>query len=263
MNPTKCNELLISVKTKQKITSTIELKTRSFFFLLKRLFDIIISLLVIIFLLSWLLPVLAVLIKLDSKGSVFFVQKRVGAHGKIFNCIKLRSMVSNALANVQQAGADDPRITRVGMFLRFSYLDEFPQFFNVLLGQMSIVGPRPHMIHDCLDFIKAVPEYNLRHIVKPGITGMAQVKGYRGKVNTYFDITHRYKLDIFYIKKACFILDLKIIFQTLLQVFSSIDRLYQKEPAIEIPVTKTVPKPVIQNASGRYRQMVPGERKSA
>ena len=117
MNPTKRKELLFKVKAKHKITSTIEINTRSSFFLLKRSFDIIVALLVIIFLLSWLLPILAVLIKLDSKGSVFFVQKRVGAHGVPFSCIKLRSMVNNAFANVQQAGADDPRITSVGKFL--------------------------------------------------------------------------------------------------------------------------------------------------
>ena len=263
MNPTKRRELLLRVKAKYRTTSPIELRTNSFFLITKRSFDIIISLLVIIFLLSWLLPILAIIIKLDSKGPVFFLQKRVGAHGKTFYCLKLRSMVNNALANIEQAGINDPRITRIGKFLRVSYLDEFPQFFNVLLGQMSIVGPRPHMVHDCFEFLEAMPEYNLRHMVKPGITGMAQVKGYRGKVNSYFDITHRYKLDMFYIKKACFILDIKIILQTLSQVISLLGKLSYKGPAVEIPVTKSITSSVIRKNESWYGQLEPSERKSA
>jgi putative colanic acid biosysnthesis UDP-glucose lipid carrier transferase len=263
MNPTKRRKLLLKVRAKHRTTSTIELRTNTFFSVAKRFFDIIISLLVIIFLLSWLLPVLAILIKLDSKGPVFFLQKRVGAHGKTFRCIKLRSMVINSLANVEQAGADDPRITRVGKYLRLSYLDEFPQFFNVLFGQMSVVGPRPHMLHDCFEFLDVVPEYNLRHMVKPGITGMAQVKGYRGKINSYFDITHRNKFDMFYIKKACFILDLKIIFQTLAQVVSVFGRLSHKGTAIEYSVTKSIAPTVTRKKGDWYEQMVPSERRSA
>lgn len=257
--------------TKSGSYITSKTNQRFLFYFSKRLFDIVISLLVTIFLLSWLLPILAVLIKLDSTGSVFFLQKRVGASGKTFYCIKLRTMVKNAMANVQQAGANDPRITRVGKFLRYSYLDELPQFINVLKGDMSVVGPRPHMINDCLSFQEVVPNYNLRHQVKPGITGIAQVKGYRGKVTCYWDVTHRFKLDMFYVQKACFLFDLKIIFQTFLQIVSSLDKLYNKESeAMELTVPVPAPattkhsRPVIKKVvAPLYEQMVGGERQSA
>ncbi|MCU7550857.1 sugar transferase [Chitinophagaceae bacterium LB-8] len=238
------------------------------FLISKRLFDIVVSLLVTIFLLSWLLPILAILIKLDSKGPVFFCQKRIGAYGKPFYCIKLRSMVENAMANVEQAGANDPRITRFGKFLRYSYLDELPQFINVLNGDMSIVGPRPHMINDCLSFLQVIPDYNLRHTMKPGITGMAQIKGYRGKVNTYFDVTHRFKLDMFYIKKANFLLDLKIFLATIAQLLFSINKLYQSQLSIKVEVQAPKPaqmaKPAVKKvAAPVYQKITPPERQSA
>lgn len=196
---------------------------RTLFF--KRVFDITVSLLVIVGLLSWLLPLLAVLIKLNSKGPVFFVQKRVGAFGKIFNCFKLRTMIVNEQADVRQAETNDPRITDFGMFLRLSCLDELPQFFNVLMGDMSIVGPRPHMLKDCNEFSRIIRFYNHRNLVKPGITGMAQVKGYRGKTNSFYDITHRYKWDMFYVRNLSFQLDMRIIrltiTSTIRNVFSS------------------------------------------
>jgi putative colanic acid biosysnthesis UDP-glucose lipid carrier transferase len=256
-------------RTKSNSNSTTKNNARFLLHFSKRLFDLVVSLLVIIFLLSWLLPILAVLIKLDSKGSVFFIQKRVGAQGKIFYCLKLRTMVKNALANVQQAGANDPRITRVGKFLRYTYLDELPQFINVLNGDMSIVGPRPHMLNDCFNFLKLVPDYHLRHMVKPGITGMAQVKGYRGKVSCFWDVTHRFKLDMFYIRKACFMLDMKIIFQTFMQLLFSLDKLLPKERSIEIsgPVRSSTPastaRSKIRKVSPMYEQLVESERQSA
>jgi putative colanic acid biosynthesis UDP-glucose lipid carrier transferase len=191
---------------------------------LKRGFDIFVSLLVVTFILSWLLPILAILIKLDSRGPVFFIQKRVGAFGKIFYCFKLRTMVVNEQANIEQAQTNDPRITRFGKFLRLSCLDELPQFLNVLIGDMSIVGPRPHMIKDCKEFSKLVKQYNTRNLVKPGITGMAQVKGYRGKTRDFFDVAHRYKWDMFYVKNRSFYLDMRImgltIASTLYTVYS-------------------------------------------
>jgi putative colanic acid biosynthesis UDP-glucose lipid carrier transferase len=184
----------------------------------KRAFDILISLFIAVFILSWLIPVLAVLLKLDSRGPVFFIQRRVGAGGKLFSCLKLRSMVVNEDADFLQASDNDPRITRFGKFLRKSCLDELPQFVNVLLGDMSIVGPRPHMIADCESFEKVIPEYDSRHSVKPGITGMAQVKGYKGQTASFHDIFHRYQWDIFYVRNAGFMLDMKIIHQTVLQI---------------------------------------------
>ena len=186
----------------------------------KRTFDVAVSLLVIALVLSWLLPILALLIKLDSRGPVFFVQKRVGAMGKVFYCLKLRTMVVNDEANTQQALNNDPRITRLGKFLRISCLDELPQFFNVLIGHMSIVGPRPHMIKDCKEFSKIVKHYNYRNLVKPGITGMAQVKGYRGKTNDYYDVSHRYKWDMFYVKNRSLNLDMRIMGLTIVSTFT-------------------------------------------
>jgi len=191
----------------------------------KRAFDIIVSLLVSFFILSWLIPILAVLIKLNSRGPVFFIQKRMGTGSETFDCLKLRTMVINEKANSCQAQENDPRITSVGKFLRLTCLDELPQFFNVLKGEMSIVGPRPHMIKDCNDFIGVIPNYGLRHSVKPGITGMAQVKGYRGRTTSFYDIFHRYQWDIFYVRNASFALDMRIIYKTLLQIISSFTKI--------------------------------------
>jgi putative colanic acid biosynthesis UDP-glucose lipid carrier transferase len=190
--------------------------------LLKRIFDISVSFFVIIFILSWLLPILAILIKFSSKGPILFIQKRIGASGKVFNCIKLRTMVINDQANIQQAYKNDPRITFIGKFLRLSCMDELPQFFNVFIGNMSIVGPRPHMIKDCHEFSKIIPTYNLRNLVKPGITGMAQVKGFRGQTIDNYDVVHRYKWDMFYIKNLSFRLDMRIIKLTITTTLSAI-----------------------------------------
>ena len=201
----------------------------------KRVFDILLSIFAIVFVLSWLVPILAVFIKLDSKGPVFFIQKRVGAFGKIFHCIKLRTMIVNAEAHLLQAQQNDPRITRFGKFLRLSCFDELPQFFNVLIGDMSIVGPRPHMIKDCNEFSKLVKHYDSRNSVKPGITGIAQVKGYRGNTKDYFDVSHRYKWDMFYVKNRSFSLDVKIvgltIRSTVLSVFNRYPVKARKEEA--------------------------------
>src|SRR5258705_4443522 len=147
---------------------------------LKRIIDIIFATLMIIFILSWLIPILAVLIKLDSKGPVFFLQKRNKRNGKIFLCLKFRSMIVNQDADLVPAAVNDPRITRIGKFLRRNYLDEFPQFLNVLWGDMSVVGPRPHMISENLRYDELVEHYDYRNKVKPGITGLAQVMGYVG-----------------------------------------------------------------------------------
>lgn len=200
---------------------TYLVEKRNYFFF-KRIFDIILSSLVIIFLLSWLFPIIAILIKLDSSGPVFFVQRRVGRWGRSFKCLKFRTMVVNDQANVKQATENDKRITRIGNFLRKSNLDEFPQFFNVLMGQMSIVGPRPHMHSDCNSFSSVVNNYKFRNTVKPGITGLAQVKGYRGPTKNFEDIFHRYQFDAFYIRNANFWLDMRIVRKTAAQTFKMI-----------------------------------------
>ncbi|MBV4356373.1 sugar transferase [Pinibacter aurantiacus] len=188
----------------------------------KRAFDIAFSLVVIICLLSWLLPICFILIKLDSRGPVFFKQKRVGYKGRLFSCLKLRTMVVNNLADVKQATDDDVRITRVGRFFRTTNIDELPQFFNVLFGNMSIVGPRPHMTKDCRDFSNVVASYDLRHSVKPGITGMAQTKGFRGPTNDIDSVVSRYQWDIFYVRHISFFLDLKLISITFQQTLNAL-----------------------------------------
>ena len=194
------------------------------YFLFKRIGDFILSLLVIVFVLSWLIPLMALFIKLDSRGPVFFIQRRVGRWGRTFSCFKFRTMVVNEYANTEQARENDSRITRVGNFLRKSNLDEFPQFINVLLGHMSIVGPRPHMHADCDRFSKVISNYKFRNVIRPGITGLAQIKGYRGPTRDFASIFHRYQFDSFYVRNASFWLDMRIIrktaAETLRQLFS-------------------------------------------
>jgi putative colanic acid biosysnthesis UDP-glucose lipid carrier transferase len=217
--------------SKSSVSFRNELVDRRWYLTFKRAFDIIFSSLVIIFLLSWLVPLLALLIKLDSKGPIFFVQKRVGFLGRTFLCFKFRTMVVNSACDNQQALSDDPRITRLGKFLRISSLDELPQFINVLMGDMSVVGPRPHMHKDNEDFGKIVNNYRLRHYAKPGITGMAQVKGYRGPAKNFHSIFHRYQWDAFYVRNANASLDFKIIRLTAIQIVKSIFSFRSRERA--------------------------------
>ncbi len=188
----------------------------------KRLFDVIVSLLLITLVLSWLIPLLAVMIRLDSPGPVFFVQTRIGFLGIPFRCYKLRTMVVNPDSDSKQAMYNDIRITRLGHFLRITSLDELPQFLNVLIGNMSIVGPRPFMKKDDQEFSIVVSNYPLRYCAKPGITGMAQVKGYRGRTDNYLSIFHRYQWDAFYIRNARPALDFKILRITFRQTINSI-----------------------------------------
>ncbi|RLD28161.1 MAG: undecaprenyl-phosphate glucose phosphotransferase [Bacteroidetes bacterium] len=192
----------------------------------KRAFDILFSLTVIIFLLSWLTPIIAIFIKLESKGPVFFKQSRNGFNYKEFDCFKFRSMTPNKDAHLHQATRGDQRITKVGKFLRKTSLDELPQFYNVLFGDMSIVGPRPHMVSHTNMYAKKIDKFMVRHFVKPGITGLAQTSGFRGEVETDKDIIGRVKYDIFYIENWSLLLDLKIIFQTLLNTLKGDDKAY-------------------------------------
>lgn len=181
---------------------------------LKRSMDIIVSVLVIVLLLSWVLLLLALFIKFTSKGPVFFIQQRSGKNNKPFACIKLRSMYVNAEANTLQAIENDPRITPAGRFIRKFSLDELPQFFNVLMGQMSIIGPRPHMITHTYSYSQQVDTYMERLTVKPGITGLSQVLGYRGEIKNQTMIANRVRLDIFYIKNWSLLLDTKVALKT-------------------------------------------------
>jgi len=196
--------------------------TGVFYIIGKRVFDIAVSLLLTILVLSWLIPILAILIKLDSKGPVFFVQTRIGFLGIPFRCYKLRTMVVNQNSDSQQAMYNDQRITRLGHFLRITSLDELPQFLNVIIGNMSIVGPRPFMKKDDQEFSITVSNYPLRYCAKPGITGMAQVKGYRGRTDNFLSIFHRYQWDAFYIRNARPSLDFKILRITASQTIKSI-----------------------------------------
>ena len=180
----------------------------------KRLFDLAISSLVTIFILSWLIPFVALLIWLDSRGPIFFIQQRSGKNGKTFNCIKFRSMKVNKESNEKQATKNDKRITMLGSFLRKSNLDEMPQFINVLMSDMSIVGPRPHMLKHTDDYSKLLNRYMVRHFLKPGITGWAQIHGYRGEIKHMQDINNRVEYDLWYLENWNVWLDTRIILLT-------------------------------------------------
>ncbi|WP_425076430.1 undecaprenyl-phosphate glucose phosphotransferase [Psychroserpens sp. S379A] len=193
---------------------------------IKRVFDIVFSSLVIIFLLSWLTPLIAILIKLESKGPVFFKQSRNGFNYKEFDCYKFRSMTPNKDAHLYQATRGDQRVTKIGRFIRKTSIDELPQFFNVLFGDMSVVGPRPHMVSHTDMYAKKIDKFMVRHFVKPGITGLAQISGFRGEVETDKDIIGRVKYDIFYIENWSLLLDLKIITKTFVNAIKGEDKAY-------------------------------------
>jgi len=180
----------------------------------KRAFDIVFSSLVIIFILSWMIPLFGLLIKISSKGPVIFVQKREGYKGNFFNCFKFRSMVLNTVSDTKMADDNDNRLTKFGKFLRLSTLDEMPQFINVFLGDMSIVGPRPHPVSLNKKYRQEIINFNKRHRFKPGLTGLAQSKGYSGFVASTQDMSDRVKMDIFYYKNWSLFLDFKIVFTT-------------------------------------------------
>ncbi len=194
----------------------------------KRVMDVLTSLVVILAIFPWLLPVLYVLIRMDSKGPVFFRQKRVGFLGKTFWCYKFRTMHINDHADSRRASRNDPRVTRVGWFLRNTCLDELPQFINVLLGDMSIVGPRPHMLKDSDEFANLVSNYTFRNLARPGITGLSQVRGYRGPAVNFESIFRRYQWDSYYVRNVSFILDIRIMIQTGLLIVRSV--FYRDQP---------------------------------
>ncbi|WP_438964949.1 exopolysaccharide biosynthesis polyprenyl glycosylphosphotransferase [Flavobacterium sp.] len=200
----------IPIISLRKIPLEIEVNKR-----LKRFFDIVFSILVIVGVLSWLIPILAVLIKLESKGPIFFKQMRNGLNYEEFSCYKFRSMRLNKIADLEQVSKNDPRITKTGKFMRKTSIDELPQFFNVLVGNMSVVGPRPHMVSHTEMYAKSVDKFMVRHFIKPGITGLAQTNGFRGEVENEQDIINRVKYDIFYLENWTILLDIKVIFTTI------------------------------------------------
>lgn len=180
----------------------------------KRSFDLIVSTLLLICVFSWLFPVIFLLVKLDSKGPIFFFQKRNKKNGIVFTCIKFRTMFENDEADVLPAKENDARITRVGLFLREHHLDELPQLINVLRGDMSMIGPRPYMVSDNEKYEKLIKNYLVRHRIKPGITGLAQVLDYMAPVTSTEYMEHRVNKDVYYVYNWSLLLDVKIVVRT-------------------------------------------------
>jgi len=193
---------------------------------IKRAFDIILSIIVIVGILSWLTPILGLIIKLESKGPVFFKQKRNGLDYQEFFCYKFRSMRPNPEAHLHQIRKNDPRVTKVGRIIRKTSIDELPQFINVLKGDMSVVGPRPHMVSHTHMYAEKIDKFMVRHFIKPGITGLAQVSGYRGEVEDDNHIINRVKYDIFYLENWSLLLDIKIVFQTIYNAIRGEEKAY-------------------------------------
>ena len=185
---------------------------------LKRIFDIVISSFVIVFILSWLIPLFGLIIKLQSKGPILFTQSRNGENGIPFKCFKFRSMIINKQSDKVFADHNDKRLTKFGRFIRITALDELPQFINVFTGDMSIIGPRPHPILLNKEYERKIEKFNKRHQFKPGITGLAQINGYRGKIKTHSDMNSRVKLDRYYFKNWSFYFDIKIFFSTIFKM---------------------------------------------
>lgn len=184
----------------------------------KRIFDVVFSILIVVLVMSWLVPIMAVLIKLESKGPVFFKQLRSGKDNRSFYCLKFRSMKLNGEADTKQASPMDERVTKIGAFMRRTSIDEMPQFFNVLFGEMSVVGPRPHMLQHTAEYSALIDQFMVRHFLLPGITGWAQVNGLRGETREDGSMEERVKADIWYLENWSLFLDLKITFLTIWQV---------------------------------------------
>src|SRR5690606_18316157 len=193
---------------------------------LKRIFDVSFSLLVIVFVMSWMTPLMAILIKLESKGPIFFRQLRSGKDNRSFYCLKFRSMRLNGESDSKQAEKNDCRITKIGKFMRKNSIDELPQFFNVLMGDMSVVGPRPHMLQHTQEYSELINEFMVRHFVLPGITGWAQVQGLRGETREDGAMEKRVKADIWYLENWSLLLDFKIVFLTCWQLIVGQDNVF-------------------------------------
>ena len=185
----------------------------------KRCFDIAFSAAVLVTVFPFLYLIAGTIIKISSKGPILFKQKRNGLYGKVFECYKFRTMRVNEDADTLQAVKGDPRTTKIGSFLRRTNMDEFPQFLNVLKGDMSVVGPRPHMLRHTEEYSRLIDKYMVRHLVKPGITGWAQITGYRGETRTLEQMEGRVKRDVWYLENWSFFLDFKIIVVTIIHMF--------------------------------------------
>ena len=192
----------------------------------KRILDVVVSIFVIVFILSWMIPLLGLLIYLESRGPIFFSQKRTGKNNQTFNCIKFRSMQFNSESELKQATRSDARITKIGKFIRKTSLDEFPQFLNVFKGEMSVVGPRPHMIKHTNDYSKSVDQYMIRQFLKPGITGWAQIHGFRGEITSPDQIRSRVNKDLWYLENWTLWLDIQIMFLTVYQLLKGDDNAF-------------------------------------
>ena len=184
----------------------------------KRCFDIAFSI-VACLAIAFFIPIIALIIKLQSRGPIFFVQDRTGKYGRTFRCLKFRTMRTNGECNIRQCTKHDPRVFPFGRFLRRTNLDELPQFFNVLMGDMSIVGPRPHMLYHTDYYSKLIPHYMNRHFVRPGITGWAQVTGFRGETRELWQMEGRVRRDMWYINHWSLWLDLRIMVMTVKTIF--------------------------------------------
>ena len=187
--------------------------------IIKKTFDIVFSFFFLITLFPIFYVVFGILIKMSSPGPVIFKQTRTGFYGRSFDCYKFRSMKMNEDADEKQAEIDDPRATKIGHFLRHSNLDEIPQFYNVLKGDMSVIGPRPHMLKHTELYSSFINKYMVRHLIKPGITGWAQVNGYRGETKTTEQMEGRVRCDVWYLENWSFLLDLKILIITIVNMF--------------------------------------------
>ncbi len=184
----------------------------------KRVLDVSIAFVVTVLILSWMVPVLGAAICLTSPGPALFLQKRTGRNGRVFWCLKFRTMYHVQKQVFEQACEDDPRVTRLGKYLRRTNLDEMPQFLNVLLGDMSLIGPRPHAIEHDYIYWQKLDRYHLRYTVRPGITGLAQVRGARGDTSALIKMQHRLRYDLHYMRKQSFILDIWLLWLTLKQM---------------------------------------------
>lgn len=201
------------------ITNTVH--DQLFIKFLKRTVDIFLGTILALLILPWMIPLLALIIKIDSRGPVFFVQKRTGLNKKSFVCLKFRTMVVNNQADRLEVQPDDKRITRLGYFLRKYHIDEAPQILNVIIGNMSLVGPRPHMLRHTVLYSRIVKGYHERHRVKPGITGLAQMRGYHGTIKDRNDLYNRFYSDIEYIENWSVWGDMTIFFRTVIKIIKS------------------------------------------
>jgi len=193
---------------------------------IKRAFDIIFSLIIFIMILTWLMPLIALIIRIESKGPILFKQKRHGCNNELFEIYKFRSMYIHEERGFEQATKNDSRVTKIGSILRKTSIDELPQFINVLKGEMSVVGPRPHAMEHNTEYQPKIDRFWQRHVVKPGITGLAQIKGLRGETTKLSDMSGRVKLDRFYIKKWSLLLDIKIILLTVISLIKGDQNAY-------------------------------------